>query len=1342
MSHSDYFNRPPRIQPEMPVGEVEIPSPPTANANLGQLGLLSVFVPMVTILGYSLIAARGGRAIFILPMGLAAVLTSTVGFLNWRRQQENERRKQENYEQTLKTLREQMIESHEQQRRVHIHNAPDPRTLIRMAETLDPRLWERRATDPDFGSIRLGLGKLPSSVAFKAPSTSTFDAPLLPHAQRLARDYAFVQNVPISLSLERAHSIGIVGKEQVTTVDFARSLLIHLAALHAPTDLRIYIIGDSNAASQWSWARWLPHCTTSREQQNLEAQVCFTPSEFPKFWEQIQHELERREVKRKAGGGPVTRPLMLVLIDMLQTSDATSPIQEVVAETAVNTLLNFGKELGAAALFLVPKTELIPSECTGVLRLESDAQATYFSYAEVGTSSARYHGIIDRVDSQAAEQFSRRLAPLYVRTTYGSNLPLSLSLLDLEGQDILTATGLLERWRDSRKRTTGWPQVTIGYASGNKPRTLTFSADQDGVHGLVAGTTGTGKSELLMSLIMGLAVRYDPTIVNFVLVDYKGGTAFEAFRRMPHTMDVITNLQGYAGARMFTAIRAELNRRSRLITEAGVNNIVEYRQRGCHEQTPLPHLFIIIDEFAEMIRERPEFRGQIDSIARLGRALGVHLILATQRPSGVVSDQIRANMKFRICLRVETVDDSRELLNRADAAFLPPNIPGRAYLQVGNEGLDMIQVARVGGIYQGPKVQTEPPIIWLNRKSKATATEAAAPAATETLASVMIRLMRQLTDEHDDVVQLTKPWPDPLPEFLALRTLVPALDDWLDKQGRWYGVDWSQPVFQPPIGRLDNVNEAVQPILQLDLTAGHTVIIGSSGWGKTSLLRTVVASLAVTYSPAELNIFCLDFGGRGLSIFQNLPHVGAIITPDDAEKVQRLFRRLDTIIENRKLLFSQAQVNNLSEYNARNPGDILPGLLLLLDNFAEFRESYEDELDRLAALLREARAYGVYIIATADQLSSIPPKIYNMFTERLALRLADTAEYGSVVGRSVAELPEVPGRGYIYRDRKALQFQAAVAHTANISETGFGTDENTWLAEFASHMNDAWTGSRPEPIEVLRKAIGLKSILTQMPASRGAALLGVRDLDLQPFEIDLRTRGPHFVIMGPPISGKTTALRSWVLSLASCYGQEQVGMVLVDFQMRFFKYGGSQQLDRLPHVVASATDTEQFEAVVAHLREVFEQRGTSTLDGKDYFVFIDNYDDVIANVASRSLSRDLAQLARQYGADGLHFVVTGSNSVGRTGDEFMRQVMMSRFGLGLDNSDAPMALGARMRSSGSLQEFPPGRGFLVRSGQASLVQVATPQQADQQMEQSLDDWVTELCSRDGSRHENRLMEAS
>src|SRR5690606_10605132 len=162
-------------------------------------------------------------------------------------------------------------------------------------------------------------------------------------------------------------------------------------------------------ASQWSWARWLPHCTTSREQQNLEAQVCFTPSEFPKFWEQIQHELERREVKRKAGGGPVTRPLMLVLIDMLQTSDATSPIQEVVAETAVNTLLNFGKELGAAALFLVPKTELIPSECTGVLRLESDAQATYFSYAEVGTSSARYHGIIDRVDSQAAEQFSRRL---------------------------------------------------------------------------------------------------------------------------------------------------------------------------------------------------------------------------------------------------------------------------------------------------------------------------------------------------------------------------------------------------------------------------------------------------------------------------------------------------------------------------------------------------------------------------------------------------------------------------------------------------------------------------------------------------------------------------------------------------------------------------------------------------------------------------------------------------------------------------------------------------------------------------------------------------------------------
>lgn len=1344
MSEADFFNRPPRIQPELPVGELEIPSPPTANANLGQLGLISVFVPMVTILGYSLIAARGGRTLFILPMGLAAVLTSAVGYLNWKRHQENERRKQENYEVTLKNLREQMIDAHEQQRHVYIHNAPDPKSLLQMVTPPYPRLWERRATDPDFGAIRLGIGKLPSSVAFKAPSANNFDAPLLPHALKLARDYAYVQNIPIMLSLEQAHSIGIVGKDNTAATDLARAILLHLTALHAPTDLRLYVIGDSSAARQWSWMRWLPHCSTSKEQHNLKEphyladQLCFTPGDFPKFWERIQDELERREFKRKSGGnGAVTRPLLVVLIDMLETADAFSPIGEVVAETAMNTLLNYGTELGAAALFLVPKTEAVPSECNAVLRVETDAQTTYFSYAETGTKSTRYHGIIDRIDSRTAEQFARGLAPLDVRTTYGSNLPMTLSLLDLE-PDILEADHILERWRESRKRTTGWPEVTLGKSSDNKLRKLVFSTEEDGVHGLIAGTTGTGKSELLMSLITGLAIQYDPTIINFVLVDYKGGTAFEAFRNLPHTMDVITNLQGYAGARMFTAIRAELNRRSQLIAEAKVKDIVDYRCQGFHEQAPMPHLFIIIDEFAEMIRERPEFRGQIDSIARLGRALGVHLILATQRPSGVVSDQIRANMKFRICLRVESPEDSRELLNRADAAFLPHNIPGRAYLQVGNDDADMIQVARVGGAYQGPKVETEPPVVWLDRQLNASPVAVAPATATETVASVIMRRMRQVVHDNDDVIELAKPWPDPLPDYLALRDLLPALDDWIERQGCWYGAEWTQPVFRVPVGRLDNMSEATQPLLYLDLVAGHTAIIGASGWGKTSVLRSVVMALTATFSPAELHLYCLDFGGQGLAVFQKLPHVGAIITRNEAERVQRLFRRLETTLEARKLLFSQFQVSNLSEYNARNSDEPLPGLLLLLENFAEFRDTFEGELNSLASLLREARAYGIYVIVTADQVGSIPPKMYSMFTERLALRLADTTEYANVVGRGVTGLPEIPGRGYVYRDRQALQFQTALAYGTRISEAGLGSDDNARLTELAAHMDEMWTGLRPEPIEILQNVISLQTLLSDPASPRMAAVLGLSDLDLKPFEIDLKTRGPHFVILGPPLSGKTTSLRSWVLSLASCYSPQQVTMVLVDFQTRFIKYGGSHHLDALPHVVANVIDIAQFEKLAVSLRFEMEQRATTGDGGPEIFVFVDNFDDLIGNTSNRGLPREYAQLARQYGSDGLHFVVAGSNIVARSGDDFIRQLMMSRFGLGLDSSDAPMALGARLRGGGALDELPPGRGFLVRSGQPSLVQIATPQHADKDMEASLDCWIADLTDRYPASHDHWL----
>ena len=289
----------------------------------------------------------------------------------------------------------------------------------------------------------------------------------------------------------------------------------------------------------------------------------------------------------------------------------------------------------------------------------------------------------------------------------------------------LTRSRTCRFWTNwARTREPGnseWLSVPIGLMPGNKVRELVFSADGDGVHGMIAGTTGSGKSELLLTLIVGLAIKYDPSVINFVLVDYKGGAAFDPFRTLPHCVDIVTNLQGTAG-------------RAHVYRAALGTQPAQQADRGYQRQTyrPLPPegpasharavplLFVIVDEFAEMVKENPDFKAQLDSITRLGRALGVTLITATQRPAGAVTDQMRANMKFRICLRVETMEDSRELLRRSDAAFLPPNIPGRAYLQVGNENVELMQVARAGGPYTGPQIDATPPVIWLDRQKKTT----------------------------------------------------------------------------------------------------------------------------------------------------------------------------------------------------------------------------------------------------------------------------------------------------------------------------------------------------------------------------------------------------------------------------------------------------------------------------------------------------------------------------------------------------------------------------------------------------------------------------------------------
>ncbi|MBN1284811.1 MAG: hypothetical protein JXB47_05400 [Anaerolineae bacterium] len=1380
----DFIKRPPRIRPELPQDEIIIP-PPSVVEDEGGLPWGQLLLPMITILGYVLASAAGrGRSLaLMIPMALSMVASTAMALWEFYQSYRATRAKRRAYAQFLADMRKDMLDAHDAQRHFYHYTYPAPAAVLAIAERragsrFGQRLWERRTGDEDFCAVRLGIGTLPSTVTYHITAAENLEDAQMQEARRLAADSRFVTEVPITIPLRPArqkttngdagsvehiiparHAIGVCGPlhpgaapaaQRDYVYGFVRAMLVHLMAFHAPNDVRLYVAGSPDAAPAWKWASaFLPHSSG----------LCFQAEDLSTFWKRVRNELERRRLRLSdKDSADVTLPFLLVVVDMLMPDVAQTTLKDIESEMAVSILLNEGPRLGAAVLFLMPDPGAIPGACETII--EVDAQMGVFRYAETGVNSVRYVGAADWVSAEQADRFARELAQWKVYTTSGASLASSITLLEMFGQETIDALNILSDWQASRRpESAEWLHGPIGLMIGNEVRELVFAADADGVHGMIAGTTGSGKSELLLTLIVGLAMRYDPSVINFVLVDYKGGSAFDPFKTLPHQVDIVTNLQGMAGIRTFEAIGAELNRRSGMIAKYNVKHIVDYRRKGYHlAHEPFPFLFVIIDEFAEMVKERPEFKFQLERIARLGRALGVTLILATQRPTGVVTDQMRANMKFRICLRVETMDDSRELLRRSDAAYLPPNIPGRAYIQVGNDNLDLIQVARAGGPYAGPEAQIEKDVIWLNRPRKREAQERS-DGELPVLSDLLVEMMRNFAEQNRDVLPQRKPWPDPLPAALALDDpletdyihpghlaalaagggedrvcLSQPLAEWWAGKTTWAPVDWETRAVRAAVGLIDNPTRAEQLVLTVNLARGHTVVFSGSGWGKTTFLRSLMMSLAASHAPDALHIYALDFGGRGLDVLEALPHVGAIINPAEEERVQRLLRWLNNALEYRKVRLSQARADSLPAYNLKQPADALPAILVAIDNFAEFKESYEYLIPALISLVREGRAYGIHFVATADQSSALPGKLFSLFPERLALKLANRDEYTNIIGRGVPGVDDVPGRGFVMVGRTPLEFQTAQPVRVGQAEAAAGLDENRKLAELVQTMSAAWSGARPEPIDTLPASVALQSLL---PAQLGggalplAIPLGINDRDLKPAAFDLQSQGPHFVVVGPPLSGKTTALRAWALALAHHYTPAQAALVFIDFQGRLIRCGSARTLADLPHVLAVVAEIDELMELIDKLE--FEYQAAHPRP--EIFVVADNFDDFDDAVPSAREYRDvykrLGDLARKSGPEGLHFILGGSLSIFRGSNELLKRVWASRYGLGLESVDAAATLGGKAPRRLSDTEFPPGRGYVVKSGRTQLMQVATPDgQGDiEQNAAAIDGWIDAICAQ-------------
>ena len=1461
-----FIDRPPRIQPELPLGEHQIPKPPT-HPQSGNLLLIEIGLPLVTIIGYVFVSAfAGGSLGLMIPMALSVVAAVAFSIYTIRQTKLKREQSDQAYANRLVELNKAVQTSHDLQRRFYRYNYPDVQGTARIVRqalhearkserTLrsESRLWERRTDDDDFGTVRLGVGTLPSTVVYRLGDIEEYDNPQARAALKLESDARFVSEIPVIISLrpaaapeddenkERramrellrtpvAHSVGVAG-DAGAVYSFARALIASYAVFHPPADARLYLL--ANQRREWAWTDTLPHCRGDDQNRfrcfvsEIKAQVgekAFDDDDggeleqylegLRKLLAQRKIRLQEREGEEGADTGGPALPFLLLVVDLLDTTyDLASPLQNATADAALAFILEEGPALGAAVIFLVPERSKIPGSCTAVVEVErttpatnsrdSENQKIHFRFATVGVNSPHYVGVADSVpDPAECAQLARDMASVQLRQGGGASLTSAVPFLDLLGHSSLDdLTG--QAWRNwqasTEPRYANWLRAKIGMMSGNKPRTMVFSAKRDGVHGMVAGSTGSGKSELLISLIAAMAVTYDPSVLNFVLVDYKGGGTFKEFVDLPHCVDIITNLAADGVTRMFTAINAEMKRRQALNAETGTKNIVEYRQKALHNtHQPYPFLFIIIDEFAEMIADRAEYKAELESIARVGRAQGVSMLLAAQRPTGV-TDQMRSNIKYRISLRVETPAESREMLRRADAAFLPAGIPGRGYLQVGNEEIELIQVAYSGDRYVDPKQRgRQDPVIWPDRRGlAAVATQDQQPPE---LYKAIIDSLNQLA-QANNLPRQRAPWPGFLPRQLALSetliaadsavravtsaeylaqvdritlgrdaeltlTLNPAINSWLDGELPWSEeLDWQSYAMRPVIGLVDDPYGARQLPLVVDLPRGHVALFGASGSGKTTFVRTMIASLAATHSPSQFHAYLLDLGGRNLGVLGKLPHVGAVVIPDEEgyeERVEQILRELDELIERRKLLLSGASVPDIYQYNQAHPEAPLPAVVLAVDNFVEFVETFGGDaegdnavtvLEKFVGIARQSKPYGIHFLITATHPGVLSTQLGSLFSERLTLRLVDPTDYRGIVGVSVPEIGDIPGRGYVRIGREGLAFQVAIPVDTWRGDDAPGNEVREierLVGLIARHVEQG--GQRytlPARVDALPKAVLFKQMLArehgleldasflprlaEVTRQRWAQSLEPARADWlkvaigvvsgnrpRTLALEAKKDGVHGLVAGGTGAGKSELLMTLIVGLALNYDPSVLNFVLVDY-----KGGGAfKPFEKLPHCVDTITNLNKaavirfFTAIDAEMRRRQALNAdTGTKDIVEYrekglhkshkpyphlFIIIDEYAEMIS--ANPEFGAALDSITRVGRSSGVNLLLAAQRPVGVS--DQMRANIKLRMCLRVEGPDTSREM-LRRPDAAYLPNGMPGRGYLqVGNEQIELIQVA------------------------------------
>lgn len=1317
------FTRRPRLYPdELPTDEFVL-EPPPEMPRPEPLNLMTFVLPGAMIVMVGGFIVIGGFNPASLMMG-SMMLITTIGMLGASGGNRESKAQliadRNDYLKYMRNVRQELRTLREDQRSTLLWTHPEPSSLWSLVGTR--RMWERRTTDDDFTQVRVGLGSQALTRPLRAPQTGPVDEvdPICATTLRsMVRANSTVDDLPIAVRLDSFPVVEFNGSAEAAR-GAVRSLLCQAATLHGPDTLHIAAVAGGQLREEWDWLKWLPHNRATHVKDSL-GPVRMVGSSLEQVDEWLGGELSNRPRFSRQGELGVEEAHVIVVVD-----GAAGGIDP--------TLLGDGL-LGVTVIDLSGSLPELTDRAG--LQLEVDDEDLYV----VQDDEPARLGRVDRLTATEASSLVRAMAAYRLSDRgevaddgTGENVEVG-ELTDLLGLGDPAQITADAAWKPRSNRDL--LRAPIGVGPGGEVVELDIKESAlggMGPHGLVIGATGSGKSELLRTLVLALGLTHSPEQLNLVLIDFKGGATFAGLQDLPHVAAVITNLEDDLGMvdRMYDALSGEMNRRQELLRAAGsVVNIREYaKARASLPPSPdlpvLPSLFVVCDEFSELLSQKPDFAELFVAIGRLGRSMGIHLLLASQRLEEGKLRGLDSHLSYRIGLKTFSAGESRAVLGVPDAYDLP-SVPGVGYLKFDTTTMSRFKAYYVSGPYSayagstagadGPGTRSGylRPVSFVSdvveipdeRSEEEIAPEVVVetPAQEKRSISLLEVIVDQLSDEGPAAHEV---WLPPLEESPALDVLYPPLtrdpERGVQVTGGGYGL------LRPALGVVDLPYEQRRDPLVVDFSggAGHGIVVGGPQSGKSTALRTMVSSLALTHTPREVQMYIVDLGGGSLAGCAGLPHVGGVAQRSRPDYVRRMIAEVATVLADREHLLTEYGAESMADYRRLQRSGQVPferdafgDVFLFIDGWGQFREEFEDLESKVTTIAGRGLSYGIHVVLSSMRWMEVRPAIKDAIGTRIELRLGDPSE--SEFERKIAQLvPQGrPGRGLTPAKKHLL---------IGLPRTDSDSDPDTLTQGFSAMVKavaEAWTGPVAPPVRMLPDSLPAADLPA---ATRDFLPFGVNEEALAPIAINPEAE-PFLLYFADGEMGKTSFLRVVAENIMASRTSAEARILLADYRRTMLGavppeylagYGsGRQQLgallgDLIPLLQGRVPGPD---VTAEQLRE------RSWWSGPDVFILVDDY-DIVATGMDDPLTA-LIELLPQARDIGLHLIITRRTS-GASRAMYGGLVQPMRdLGAVVFVGNGPKEEGVLAGTAKPSDSLPPGRGYLVtRKHGTQLVQIA------------------------------------